>query len=307
MAFAESFLEYPDLFPARVAGETWGAEARELDIVGGPYRFTGLDDAWARLLSGRYGGFATDSGAGGEGVEVRLFRAASTDFSVLDWQGGEYRLDIDPQPTHIRVAGHRFMARLDLEPGLHAAIWTCDDAVEAAEATVENFLRLVVAYRLLDLGGTLLHSAGVVHRHRAYLFTGRSNAGKTTVARISLKDGKQVLSDDLNAVLPHAGGSFRAHRLPFTGDLEEPERQADTTELCALIRLVQAPEHRLRRLSDADALSALIASAPYVNVDPQRAEAVAETLSRLIKAVPCYELGFRRGPGFWALIENESP
>ena len=46
---------------------------------------------------------------------------------------------------------------------------------------LENFLRILMAYHVLDQGGVLLHSAGVLYQDRVYLFCGQSNAGKTTL------------------------------------------------------------------------------------------------------------------------------
>ena len=42
MSFGARFLAFPDLFPARRAGEPWGDREVALDLPGGPYLISGL-------------------------------------------------------------------------------------------------------------------------------------------------------------------------------------------------------------------------------------------------------------------------
>ncbi|HSG38072.1 MAG TPA: hypothetical protein VLE27_00420, partial [Thermoanaerobaculia bacterium] len=228
-------------------------------------------------------------------------------------------LEMDQTPAAVRLAGLRLMARLDWTPSLAGAFWTPEGAGEEFSSVFENYLRVLAAYRLLERGGALIHSAGVTDGQAAFLLLGPSGAGKTTSSRLCLEAGATVLSDDLNAVRispsPGEGGGRGRERgpggegpcvvkLPFTGDLGERSGGPESVPLRALLKLVQGPEDRLRPLSPAAAVAALVAAAPFVNRDPWRREALLGTLEALARAVPAYELTFTLGGDVWGILRS---
>lgn len=306
MSFGEGFLRHPDLFPGRRSGEPWGDRALALAIPGGPYLVSGLAAAQEEALRQRFGplcGPVTGGEEEVEGIAIAVFRAPAADFLEIDTRGWEYVLDLDPAPGSLRVAGLRLMARLDWTPGLAAGLWTPEAAGEEwAGGVCENLLRILAAYRLLAAGGVLLHSAGLSDGESAWLLLGPSGAGKTTASRLCLAAGADVLSDDLNAVLP---GPVVA-RLPFTGDLGERQGEPGSYPLQAVLRLRQGPAESLAPLSPAAALAALTAAAPYVNRDPWRREPLLAALERLARAVPAWELTFSPGADLWSILRSIS-
>jgi len=313
MSFGERFLGFPDLFPARQAGESWGDRHILLDLPGGPYLAAGLSTAQAAAAGERFGEIVRPAGGGESSVETRLFAVAPEEFLAIDTRGWEYSLDFDHQPDSVRLAGLRLMARIDwaADPArsVTAALWTSEDGGAAGDlfpGIFENFLRVVVAYRLLELGGLVVHSAGVVDGDAAYLFLGRSGAGKTTLSRLSEAAGRTVLSDDLNALLPAAaGGGLQVEKLPFTGDLGDRRRGAPPFPLAALLRLEKAPEDSLRELSTAGAAGQLLACSPFVNVDPHRRERVAEIAAGLARRAPAAVLAFSLSGGLWSILTRD--
>lgn len=303
MSFAGEFLRFPDLFPGRRAGEFWGDRRVVLDVPGGPYGFDGLSASQEEGVCHRFAGLC---GAGGEAVvESRVFAAPAGDFREVDTRGWEYTLDLDPSPAALRFAGLRLMARLDWTPSLSGALWTPEAEGEAFWPVLENVFRVLAAYRLLETGGAVLHSAAVTDGEAAWLLLGPSGAGKTTAAGLCRDRGAMVLSDDLNAVVL-GDGAPRVVRLPFTGDLggDRPAEGPGGFPLRAVLRLVKGSEHRVRPLSSARALAGLLAAAPFVNRDPWREEALLEVLERLSRAVPGYELVFSREGGLWDSLKD---
>lgn len=303
--FGATFLRTPDLFPARHSGESWGHEAVTLDLPGGPYRFSGLSAAQAAAVRHRFGGRCRAGGTGT--VESRLFRVAVDDFLEIDARGWEYGVDLDFAPDGVRMAGLRLMGRLDWRPGLTGALWTSEEG-ELFAGIFENFFRALVAYRLLEQGGVVVHSAGIVRDGGAFLFLGRSGAGKTTVSRLGLERGATVLSDDLNALQPGAAGA-ELEKLPFTGDLGgdlgDSGAPAARYPLRALFRLEKSGEDRLIPLSRAEAVACLLACSPFLNVDPYRREDLIATLLRLL--APGFALRFSLGGGFWSILAGKWP
>ncbi|HEX4963942.1 MAG TPA: hypothetical protein VF173_24160 [Thermoanaerobaculia bacterium] len=311
MSFGAEFLRHPDLFPGRRSGETWGEGSVTLDVPGGPYRFSGLAAAQEEALRHRFGGLCRPAGTGGvedaTAAGTLVFRAPAADFLEIDTRGWEYALDLDPAPSSLRVAGLRLMARLDWAPALAGGLWTPEAAGEEWTSVCENYLRIVVAYRLLAADGVVLHSAGITDGASAWLLLGPSGAGKTTASRLCLAAGAEVLSDDLNAVVPGEGNRPLVARLPFTGDLGERQgRQGEreTWPLRGLLRLRQGPREELSPLSPAAATAALAAASPYVNRDPFRREPLLAILEGLARAVPAWELTFSLEAGLWSILEG---
>lgn len=300
--FGERFLDLPDLFPARPAGEPWGVISRRLDLAGGPYLLTGLsegqDEVLCRRFRERTGEAGAEASASEPAVAVRSFRAAPSDFRSFDRTGREMTVDRAYDPRSVRLAGWRFMGRLDWRPRLIGTVWTSLAEGVELQGVFENFFRVLVAYRLLEEGGALVHSAGVVEGGRVFLFLGPSGAGKTTLGRLAQSAGRAVLSDDMNAVaVSPGGGGFRVERLPFAGDLGQTADPGETRPLGGLLRLEKGSEVRLEDLSPARALAGLLACCPFVNADPHRREALERNLETVLAAVPTGRLTFpREGP-----------
>jgi hypothetical protein len=317
MSFAATYLANPDLFPARPGGEPWGDREVTVDLPGGPYRFRGFCASQEEAVRQRFGPFCRPAGtaagetAGDRAVETRVFRMAVADFRAIDPRGWEYGIDLDFAPASVRLAGLRFLGRLDWRPGgLGGALWTCETAGEELSGTVENFFRALLAYRLLDQGGVVLHSSGVAPHGETgpgFLFLGRSGAGKTTVARQALERGGLVLSDDMNAVSSPARGPARLERLPFTGDLGAREPAPRSFPLGAFFRLEKSARDEMRPLSRAQAVACLLACSPFVNTDPYREERLMEVLAGLAGRAPAYALSFSLAGGFWSILDRAWP
>lgn len=301
VSFGAAYLEQPDLFPARGAGEPWGPEEVSIDVAGGPYRFTGLSSAQSRAVLDRFENFCRQPRSAESAVTTRLFRASESGFRPVDTRGWEYALDIDYAPASVRMAGMDLMGRIDWAPGARGALWTSDSGGPAFDGVLENFFRILVAYRLAEAGGALLHSAGVVDGREARLFLGRSGAGKTTISRHALATGRRVLSDDINGLLP---GSSRpvVRGLPFAGDLGHTT--GGEHPLAGLHRIEQAQEHHLQTVASASAVAWLTTCAPYVNADPYRSDRLIANLEKAVRSVPLEVLSFARDCDFWDLLSG---
>lgn len=302
MTFGHRFLRDPALFPARGAGEPWGEGSVILDLAGGSYQVHGLDAERQAAALEHFAGFSRPAGGkGAAAIPCRVLRVAPDEFSTFDLRGWEFSLDLDARADVVRIAGLDFMARLEWKPTLQAVLWTAS-AGGAFAGVVENVLRVVAAYRLLETGGVLLHSAGVVDAGSAWVFVGRSGAGKTTLAGLSLAAGRSVLSDDLNAVVPGDGGP-RVAPVPFAGDHRGPA--TDPVPLAALCRLVQGPRTLLEPMSRAEASGTLLAAAPFVNQDPHRIERLLEVLVALCGSVPTHRATVALGERPWDAFAKE--
>jgi len=320
MSFGARFLRHPERFPERPRGDAWGDRELRLDLPGGPYQLLGLSAGQEDGVLATFPA-ARAAATGDAPIPIQLLRCTPDEFLPVDVRGWDYGLDFDWAPAAVRMAGLGLQGRLDWRPdlaGLAGALWTHEDGGERFPGVFENFLRVLVAYRLLELGGTVLHSAGVVRDGAAFLFLGRSGAGKTTAARLSLARGAEVLSDDLNALAiggawGGASGGARSGagvvvvlKLPFTGDLGERRALRPPVPLGGLLRLAQDSADALAPLSRAETLACLLACAPFVNVDPHRRERLEQVLLALAAAAAprAFTLRFSLSGGFWSIIDK---
>lgn len=308
MNFGEKFLRYPDLFPTRRSGEAWGGETVVIDFVGGPYLFAGLDPQQVAATRERFGELCRNPAPAAEEtteispVSTRLFRVGANEFIPFDQQGWNYTFDRDYGEHSIRLAGLNFLGRVAWDPGLVGSLYTSEVEGASFQCLFENYFRVLVAYRLLTLGGVLLHSAGVVSRGRAHIFLGPSGAGKTTISRLSLATGRTVLSDDINALCPDSEGIAQAEKLPFAGELGRTPAPRSSYPLQSINRLRQG-EDALRPLTKAEAIATLISCAPFVNGDSWRLDRLMENLTGLVGSFPTQELTFAKAGTFWSLLE----
>lgn len=300
MSFGETFLRYPDLFPARRAGDPWGDRELVLDLPGGPYRFSGLSPAQEEAALSRFGDFRLSTT--GSAVDSVVFRAPEGDFRPIDVRGWNYDMDLDAEPASVRLAGLDLMARFDWRPGLAGALWTPVAGGERFPGVFENFCRVLVAYRLHELGGAVIHGAAVVDGGGVFLFAGPSGAGKSTVSRLGLERGRTVLSDDLNALLPRRDGGVTLAGLPFTGDFGKCGGERSVFPLRALLRLEQDSADSLRPLSRAEAGACLLACAPFVNADPHRRVELLGNLLALAVDMRAYALRFSLSGRLWDIL-----
>ena len=105
-------------------------------------------------------------------------------------------------------------------------------------------LRIVHTLLLARNGGFLVHASSAIRNGRAFLFSGVSGAGKTTMARLAPPDAS-LLTDEISYVTRQDGGYF-AVGTPFFGELARVgENLRAPIELCTC--LPKAPRTRLSR------------------------------------------------------------
>jgi hypothetical protein len=166
------------------------------------------------------------------------------------------------------------------------------------EYALDSLLRVLLTMVLLPQRGFLLHGATVVRNGRAYIFFGRSGAGKSTVA--SLSPEGSVLTDEISLVR-YSNGCWQAHGTPFWGEF----RAAGINKLfpiAGMYLLKQAKEDRAEALTSKQALRALLPCVLFFTTEARAHETLLSTLLGLIDEIPCHRLHFRRNAEFWKVI-----
>jgi len=300
--FATDYLVSAGRLMSTGTGEPRGDNEIIIDFAGGPYRFSGLESGLAQSLQRRYALLRTPCPSGTKAqIHINVFRAESHHFVDTRPRLGAYDIDIDYQESGVCVAACDFAGSMGWEPEFGGTLWIADGQIEVMQTAIENFFRVAAAYRLLDLGGVLLHSAGVTDDTRTWIFYGKSGAGKSTISRLGAKSGHRVLSDDMNALVPGDGG-FHVHQFPFSGEMGQTAGARPGRDLCGIMNLIQAPDNRLATARPSEALGTLVISSPIVNNDPSRCERLFTNLSRLVEDTPVEYLMFSLDGRCWDLI-----
>ncbi len=166
------------------------------------------------------------------------------------------------------------------------------------EYALDSLLRILLTMVLLPQRGFLLHGATVVRDGRAYIFFGRSGAGKSTVA--SLSPEGSVLTDEISLVR-YSNGRWQAHGTPFWGEF----RAAGINRLfpiAGMYLLKQAKDDRAEPLSLKQALRALLPCVLFFTTEKGAHETLLHTLMGLVEEIPCHRLHFRKNAEFWKVI-----
>ena len=166
------------------------------------------------------------------------------------------------------------------------------------EYALDSLLRILLTMTLLPRRGFLLHAATVVRDGRAYVFVGRSGAGKSTVA--SLSPAGAVLTDEIS-LLRFTDGRWHAYGTPFWGEFRAAG-QNKHYPIAGVYALAQALEDRLEPMSTKEILRALLPCVLFFSSKPEANEMLLRLLLDMVTRVPSNRLHFRRDDGFWKVI-----
>jgi len=229
--------------------------------------------------------------------DMQLFRAASSRYSAFAAAAA--------QPIRITL---NESSRFESEPAefgfefegaaLHASSReTRFDGVRN-EYALDSLLRVLLSWKLAGRHGFLLHAATVVRGGKAYVFTGRSGAGKSTMA--SLSPAGTVLTDEIS-LLRFKDGEWRAYGTPFWGEFRGAGSNS-SAPIRGLFRLVQAAENRATPLRPLEMLRALLPNVLFFSAESEANRRLLEILSHVADSISGYELAFRKDPAFWEVL-----
>lgn len=166
------------------------------------------------------------------------------------------------------------------------------------EYGLDSLIRILLSMLLSRQRGFLLHAATVVNKGRAYVFTGKSGAGKSTVA--SLSPTGTVLTDEIS-LLKFVDGAWHAFGTPFWGEFRADGANVHAP-IARLYFLNQSLEDRVEKVSTRESLRALLPNVLFFSRERQMTEDLFSLLGEFIKSVPCGRLFFRKDHAFWNVI-----
>jgi len=249
-----------------------------------------LDDTeTAQRILSRYADFLSPNGTPEVTVEIEVREGVQ----FVPLEPGLYVINSSFQEGKLTFESYFEAGFVDMTTGQ-------GELLMAPRGNVENFLRVLYAWRCVHHDALLLHASGVIKDGRAFVFFGPSGSGKTTTARLSLDH--TVLSDDL--VIIKRNGTYKAYGVPFRGDMPEAPRTNAQTNLYGLFRLKKDISHFTKPLGHSQAVAGLISCVPFVTKDIAMSHRAMAICTDLAASVPVKELHFRRDKGFWRVIDE---
>lgn len=214
---------------------------------------------------------------------------------------------IPPSPVSdddVRV--HRLGSEWLLERGDFQARWdplTGHGRVRqtANPYALDSVLRILHSLVLSARGGFLLHAASGICDGRAYLFSGVSGAGKTTMTRLAPSD-VILLTDEISYVRPSSAG-YSAYGTPFSGELAKAGENT-RAPISALFFLEKGPENRVDELAPAEAVRRLMRNILFFAEDAEVVEKLLATACDFVQRVPVRRLTFYPDSRVWEDVRN---
>ncbi|MGC2398789.1 MAG: hypothetical protein WA510_03360 [Acidobacteriaceae bacterium] len=267
------------------APPTPATETISIEIGGMTIALHTFDPSFRWLIQDRYAGFIGDSTNSRFNFDVELCEPSqSADAADLlvrmekgEWQlqRGDFHARWNPDAGH----GHIRQAR--------------------SPYAIDCVLRIVHTLILAKQGGFLVHAASAIRGGRAFLFSGVSGAGKTTISRLAPPDAK-LLTDEISYVR-REGNCYLACGTPFAGELARVGENL-AAPIAGLFLLEKGSENRIEPVGATEAIQRLLRNILFFADDPELVKFVFQSACEFASLVPIRRLVFVPDHRVWEII-----
>jgi hypothetical protein len=256
-----------------------------IEIGGVPVRVNTSSAEYRKMLEERYTGFTARAGQ------------AEYEFDVNLSEPGFADADADIQVT--REANVWSLRRGDFLAEWEPELRRGRIRQTANPYSIDCVLRIIHTLVLAREGGFLVHSASAVRNGKAYLFSGVSGAGKTTISRLAPPD-VAVLTDEISYVRKNGEG-YTAYGTPFAGELARVGQNI-SAPLDVLYFLKQGPENSIEPVSATEAVRTLLGNILFFAEDAELVRTVFQAACEFVAKVPVRRLTFLPTASVWEMI-----
>jgi hypothetical protein len=244
------------------------------------------NDTFRQMLARRYAGFVGSPSRPRFEFEVELTAPSADD------PDDEVRVEM--QAGVWRLGRGDFRAQWDPRAGRGRI------RQSANPYSIDSVLRIVHTLILAREGGFLLHSAGAIRNRRAFLFSGLSGAGKTTISRLAPAD-VTLLTDEVSYIRRDDDG-YHACGTPFAGELARLGENCSAPISC-LFFLKQGPENKLESVDKPEAIRRLMRNILFFAEDMSLVQNVFQSACEFVERVPVQRLTFVPDSTVWGMVQ----
>ena len=250
-----------------------------------PVRVNTTDPGFIVLLKKRYVGFVSEASHAEFDFDVDLAPPAFSD------------PDADVSVT-------RRFGRWFLERGDFRAEWEPAERRGTIHQTpnpysIDAVLRIVHTLILARQGSFLLHASSAIRNGKAFVFSGVSGAGKTTISRLAPPDAT-LLTDEISYVR-REGNRYIAYGTPFAGELARPGEN-ESAPLSALFLLEKGLHNSIEPIGTTEAIQRLMRNILFFAHDPELVKLVFQSACEFASLVPIHRLVFVPDQRVWDII-----
>lgn len=207
-----------------------------------------------------------------------------------------HHLNISDLGSYITVNGDIFTGWFNIN-GREAEV-----SISSSLQAFYLFLRFITIVILSQGGGFVIHASSVADDGFGYIFAGRPNSGKSTMARLSAD--KEILCDDFS-IVKKVNNQFRVFPSPFWGSVQPAGKDVgESYPIKGIYFLNQAEENFIRPVQSWQKRFTLLHQ--NVLMFPRlksQALSIFNLESDLIDSVPLFKLFFVPNKSVWRYLK----
>jgi hypothetical protein len=244
------------------------------------------DSSFLRMVEDRYSGF------------VRNSQAPQCEFEIDLYDPSEPIPDDDQLEVKVE-AGEWSLKRGDFGARWNPKTMRGHIRQSCNPYAFDSVLRIVHSLILAKQGGFLVHAASAIRGDKAFIFSGVSGAGKTTISRLAPPDAT-LLTDEISYVR-RDGNRYFAYGTPFAGELARVGAN-ESAPLSALFFLEKGPQNSIEPIAPTDAIQRLMRNILFFAHDPELVKLVFQSACEFASVVPMHRLIFVPDQRVWDII-----
>ncbi|HTC57247.1 MAG TPA: hypothetical protein VK706_12600 [Candidatus Sulfotelmatobacter sp.] len=260
-------------------------ETVSIEIGGIAIALRTQDPSFHRLIENRYTGFV------GESPKSQL--EFDIDLCELSDSSPDDDLEVKIDAGEWLLKRGDFRARWNPETSRGQIRQSC------SPYAIDCVLRIVHTLILAGQGGFLVHAASAIRGGKAFLFSGLSGAGKTTISRLAPPDAT-LLTDEISYVR-REGNRYMAYGTPFAGELARVgENQC--APVSAVFLLEKGLQNRIEPVGPSEVMRRLLRNILFFADDPELVKLVFQSACEFASLVPIHRLTFVPDQRVWEII-----
>lgn len=261
-------------------------ETVSIEIGGMPIAVRTDDPSFRRLIENRYAGFVGASGSSHFEFDIDLYEPSGSSPSGDD-------LEVKVEAGEWLLKRGDFRARWNADTGRGRIRQAC------SPYAIDCVLRIVHSLILARQGGFLVHAASAIRGGKAFLFSGVSGAGKTTISRLAPPDAT-LLTDEISYVR-REGNGYMACGTPFAGELARVGENC-CAPLSAFFLLEKGLQNSIEPIDPTEAIQRLLRNILFFADDAELVKLVFQSACEFASLVPIHRLVFVPDQRVWDII-----